>query len=169
VNILWQRHMVYYCCDSIRRLSKMNYINCDTKGQAVLYIQNVQFKTNLPSDLRDYRYCMHCGIDTRMHPIINSKDVNHCTALGDGLLNKKIVLSFGDKEKSGKSNESHSNYLDYYVFNLNSLDELNRIRKDNADYPIGTSLDYCPYCGYGYSFNREIQNTNFLIRSNYLA
>jgi hypothetical protein len=104
-----------------------------------------------------------------MHSIIVSKDVNHCTALGASLLNKKIVLSFGHKEKSGKSDESHSNYQDYYVFNLNSLDELNGIQKDDADYPIGTSLDYCPYCGYGYSINSEIQNTNFLVLSNYLV
>jgi hypothetical protein len=69
-------------------------------------------KTNIPSDLRDYRYCIHCGIDTRMHPIINSNDVNHCSTLGDGLLNKKIVLSFGQKRESGKSYETYSNYQD---------------------------------------------------------
>ena len=68
--------MVYYCCDSIRRLSKKNYINCDTNGQAVVYIQNVHFKTNLPSDQRDYRYCIHCGIDTRIVKDIFHKYVN---------------------------------------------------------------------------------------------
>ena len=74
-----------------------------------------------------------------------------------------------DKKKSGKSYEINSNYQDYYVFNLNSLNELNGIQKGDADYPIRTTLDYCPYCGYGYSINSEIQNTNFLIRMNYLV
>jgi hypothetical protein len=161
--------MIYYCCDSIRRLSKMNYIDCDTKGQAVVYLQNVNAKTNIPSVLRDYKYCIHCGIDTKMHPIINSKDVNHCTTLADGLLNKKIVLSFGKKEKSVKNDKTYSNYQDYYVFNLTSLNELNGIQEGDADYPIRTTLNYCPYCGYGYSINSEIQNTNFLIRMNYLV
>ncbi len=95
--------------------------------------------------------------------IIYSNDVNHCSTLGDGQLNKKIVLSFGQKEKSGKSDETHSNYQDYYVFNLNSLNELDGIQKGDGDYPIRTTLDYCPYCGDGYSVNSEIENTNFLI------
>ena len=59
-----------------------------------------------------------------MHSIINSNDVNHCSTLAGGLLNKKIVLSFGQKKQSGKSYETYSNYQDYYVFNLNSLNEL---------------------------------------------
>ncbi|HZA07827.1 MAG TPA: hypothetical protein VE619_08995 [Nitrososphaeraceae archaeon] len=148
----------------------MNYIDCDTKGQAIVYLQNVDVKTNIPSVLRDYKYCIHCGIDTRTHPIINSKkDVNYCTTLGEGLRNKKIALSFGKKEKSLKNDETYSNYQDHYVFNLTSLNELNKIQEGNADYPIRTSLDYCPYCGYGYSINSEIQNTNFLIRMNYLV
>lgn len=157
--------MIYYCCDSIRRLSKMNYIDCNTKGEAVVYLQNVHVKTNIPSDLRDYKYCIHCGIDTRMHPIIKSNDVNHCSTLGEGLLNKKIVLSFGHKKKSGKSYDN----LDYYIFNLNSLNELNRIQKDDAEYPVRTTLNYCPYCGYDYSVNSGIENTNFLIQMNYLV
>jgi hypothetical protein len=86
-----------------------------------VYLQKVHVKTNIPSDLRDYNYCIRCGIDTRMHSIINSNDVNHCSTLAEGLLNKKIVLSFGQKKKSGKSYETYSNYQDYYVFNLNSL------------------------------------------------
>jgi hypothetical protein len=157
--------MIYYCCDSIRRLSKMNYIDCNTKGEAVVYLQNVHLKTNIPSDLRDYKYCIHCGIDTRMHPIIKSNDVNHCSTLGEGLLNKKIVLSFGHKKKSGKSYDN----LDYYIFNLNSLNELNGIQKDDAEYPVRTTLNYCPYCGYDYSVNSGIENTNFLIQMNYLV
>jgi|SRR6185312_2018248 hypothetical protein len=161
--------MIYYCCDSIRRLSKMNYIDCDTKGRPVVYLQNVHFKTNLSSDLRNYRYCIYCGIDTRIHPIITSKDVNRCTALGEGLLNKKIVLSFGQKEKHRKSDNTYNNFQDCYVFNPNPLNELNEIRKNDIDYPIRTTLDYCPYCGYGYSVNNEIQNTTFLIRMNYLV
>ena len=157
--------MIYYCCDSIRRLSKMNYIDCNTKGEAVVYLQNVHLKTNIPSDLREYKYCIHCGIDTRMHPIIKSNDVNHCSTLGEGLLNKKIVLSFGHKKKSGKSYDN----LDYYIFNLNSLNELNGIQKDDAEYPVRTTLNYCPYCGYDYSVNSGIENTNFLIQMNYLV
>jgi hypothetical protein len=163
------RHMIYYCCDSIRRLNKMNYIDYDIKGRAVVYLQNVHVKTNIPSDLRDYKYCIHCGMDTRMHPMLNSKDFDHCNTLGDGLLNKKIALSFGQKKKCGKSDEMYSNYQDYYVFNLNSLNELNEIQKGDANYPIQITLDYCPYCGYGYSINSEIQNTTFLIRMNYLV
>jgi hypothetical protein len=115
--------------------------------------------------LRDYKYCIHCGIDTRMHPIIKSNDVNHCSTLGEGLLNKKIVLSFGHKKKSGKSYDN----LDYYIFNLNSLNELNGIQKDDAEYPVRTTLNYCPYCGYDYSVNSGIENTNFLIQMNYLV
>jgi len=68
--------MVFYCCDSIRRLCKMNYIDCNVKGQAVVYLQNVYVKTNIPYDLRGYKYCIRCGIDTRIHPIIKSNDVN---------------------------------------------------------------------------------------------
>jgi hypothetical protein len=143
----------------------MNYIDCNTKGEAVVYLQNVHLKTNIPSDLRDYKYCIHCGIDTRMHPIIKSNDVNHCSTLGEGLLNKKIVLSFGHKKKSGKSYDN----LDYYIFNLNSLNELNGIQKDDAEYPVRTTLNYCPYCGYDYSVNSGIENTNFLIQMNYLV
>ena len=161
--------MIYYCCDSIRRLSKLNYIDCDTNGQAVVYIQNVDVKTNIPSVLRDYKYCIHCGTDTRMHPIINSKDVDHCTTLRDDLLNKKIALSFGKKEKSTKNDQTYNNYQDHYVFNLTSLIVLNGIQKGDADYPVRTTLDYCPYCGYGYSISSEIQNTNFLIRMTYLV
>ena len=161
--------MIYYCCDSIRRLCKMNYIDRNTRGQAVVYLQKVHVKTNIPSDLRDYNYCIRCGIDTRMHSIINSNDVNRCSTLAEGLLNKKIILSFGQKKKSGKSYETYSNYQDYYVFNLNSLNELNGIQEGDADYPIRTTLDYCPYCGYGYSVNSEIENTNFLIQMNYLV
>jgi hypothetical protein len=104
-----------------------------------------------------------------MHSIINSNDVNHCSTLAEGLLNKKIVLSFGQKKKYGKSYKTYSNYQDYYVFNLNSLNELNGIEEGDADYPIRTTLDYCPYCGYGYSVNSEIENTNFLIQMNYLV
>src|SRR5215813_6049582 len=91
--------MVFYCCDSIRRLCKMNYIDCNKKGQAVVYLQNIHVKTNIPSDLRGYKYCIRCGIDTRIHPIIKSNDVDHCSTLGEGLLNNKIVLSFGHKKK----------------------------------------------------------------------
>lgn len=159
--------MIYYCCDSVRRLCKMNYIDCDTKGQAVLYLPKAHVKTNIPSDLRDYNYCIRCGIDARMHSIINSNDVNHCSTLAEDLLNKKIVLTFGQKKKSGKSYETYS-YQDYYVFNLNSLNELNGIQDGDADYPIRTTLDYCPYCGYGY-VNSEIENTNYLIQMNYLV
>jgi hypothetical protein len=161
--------MIYYCCDSIRRLSKMNYVDCDNKGRPVVYLQSVNVKTNITSDLRNYRYCIHCGRDTKIHPIITSKDANHCTALGDGLFDKKIVLSFGQKEKRRKNNDTYNNYQDCYVFNLNSLNELNEIQKDDTDYPIRTVLEYCPYCGYGYSINNEIQNTTFLIRMNYLV
>jgi len=161
--------MIYYCCDSIRRLCKMNYIDCSTKGQGVVFLQNVQVKTNIPFELRDYKYCIRCGVDTRVHPIIISNDVNHCSALGEGLLNRKIVLSFGQKKESGKSYETYSNYQDYYVFNLNSLNELNGIQKGDVDYPVRTTLDYCPYCGHGYSANSEIENTNFLIQMNYLV
>jgi len=143
----------------------MNYIDCNTKGQAVVYLQNVHVKTNISSDLRDYKYCIHCGIDTRKHPIIKSNDVNHCSTLGEGLLNKKIVLFFGRKKKSGKSYDN----LDYYIFNLNSLNELNGIQKDDAEYPVRTTLNYCPYCGYDYSVNGGIDNTNFLIQMNYLV
>ena len=102
--------MVFYCCDSIRRLCKMNYIDCNAKGQAVVYLQNVYVKTNIPYDLRGYKYCIRCGIDTRIHPIIKSNDVNHCNTLGEGL-----------------------------------------------------------YCGYDYSANSGIENTNFLIQMNYLV
>jgi len=158
--------MIYYCCDSIRRLCKMNYIDCDTKGRAVMYLQNVHVKTNIPFELRDYKYCIRCGIDTRMHPIIISNDLNDCSALAEGLLSKKIALSFGQKKESGKSYETHSKYQDYYVFNLNSL---KGIRKGDVDYPGRTTLDYCPYCGHGYSANSEIENINFLIQMNYLV
>jgi hypothetical protein len=143
----------------------MNYIDCNTKGQAVVYLQNVHVKTNIPSDLRDYKYCIHCGIDTRMHPIINSNDINHCSTLEEGLLNKKIVLFFGHKKKSEKGYDN----LDYYIFNLNSLNELNEIQKNDAEYPVRTTLNYCPYCGYDYSVDSGIDNTNFLIQMNYLV
>jgi hypothetical protein len=105
-----------------------------------------------------------------MHSIeINSNDVSCCTTLRDGLLNKKIALSFGQKEESEEKCQIYSNihHQDHYIFNLNSLDEL-EVQIDNANYPTRTSLDYCPYCGYGYSDNNEIQNSNFLILSNYL-
>ena len=161
--------MIYYCCDSIRRLCKMNYIDCDTKSQTVVYLQDVHVKTNIPFELRDYKYCIRCGIDTRMHPIIISNDLNDCSALAEGLVSKKIALSFGQKKESGKSYETYSNYQDYYVFNLNSLNELNGIQKGDVDYPVRTTLDYCPYCGHGYSANSEIENTNFLIQMNYLV
>jgi hypothetical protein len=143
----------------------MNYIDCNPKGQAVVYLQNVHVKTNIPSDLRDYKYCIHCGIDTRMHPIINSNDINHCSTLEEGLLNKKIVLFFGHKKKSEKGYDN----LDYYIFNLNSLNELNEIQKNDAEYPVRTTLNYCPYCGYDYSVDSGIDNTNFLIQMNYLV
>jgi hypothetical protein len=147
----------------------MNYIDCDTKSQTVVYLQNVHVKTNIPFDLRDYKYCIRCGIDTRMHPIIISNNLNDCSALAEGLVSKKIALSFGQKKESGKSYETYSNYQDYYVFNLNSLNEINRIQKGDVDYPVRTTLDYCPYCGHGYSANSEIENTNFLIQMNYLV
>ena len=163
--------MIYYCCDSIRRLSKMNYIDCNRRGQPIIYLQNVNVKTNLPFDLRNYNYCISCGIDTKKHPIrIDSNYVNCCTSLGDGLLNKKIALSFGRRgefKKNGYYVEDNA-HQDHYIFNLNSLDEL-RVQKYHADYHIQTSLDYCPYCGYGYSVKDEIQNANFLILSNYLV
>jgi hypothetical protein len=143
----------------------MNYIDCNPKGQAVVYLQNVHVKTNIPSDLRDYKYCIHCGIDTRMHPIINSNDINHCSTLEEDLLNKKIVLFFGHKKKSEKGYDN----LDYYIFNLNSLNELNEIQKNDAEYPVRTTLNYCPYCGYDYSVDSGIDNTNFLIQMNYLV
>jgi hypothetical protein len=143
----------------------MNYIDCNPKGQAVVYLQNVHVKTNIPSDLRDYKYCIHCGIDTRMHPIINSNDINHCSTLEEGLLNKKIVLFFGHKKKSEKGYDN----LDYYIFNLNSLNELNEIQKNDAEYPVRTTLNYCPYCGYDYSVDSGIDNTDFLIQMNYLV
>jgi hypothetical protein len=161
--------MIYYCCDSIRRLSKLNYIDCNAKGQAVVYLQNVHVKTNIPSDLRNYKYCIRCGIDTRIHPIIKSNGINHCSTLEEGLLNNKIVLSFGHKKKFGKSYDTYSNYQDYYVFNLNSLNELNEIQKDDVDYPIRITLDYCPYCSHGYSANGEIEYANFLIQMDYLV
>jgi hypothetical protein len=147
----------------------MNYIDCDTKSQTVVYLQNVHVKTNIPFDLRDYKYCIRCGIDTRMHPIIISNNLNDCSALAEGLVSKKIALSFGQKKESGKSYETYSNYQDYYVFNLNSLNEINRIQKGDVDYPVRTTLDYCPYCGHGYSANSEIENTTFLIQMNYLV
>lgn len=160
--------MIYYCCNSFRRLIKMNYVDCDAKGQPVVYLQNVHVKTDLTHDLRNYRYCIRCGIDTNIHPIITSKDVNYCAMLGDGLANRKIILSFGQKEKL-KSKDVYNNYQDHYVFNLVSLDELNRIQKGDMSDPIRITLDYCPYCGYGYSINNETQNIAFLFRMNYLV
>jgi hypothetical protein len=157
--------MIYYCCDSMRRLSKMNFIGHDHRGQAVIYLHNVHIESNLPSELRYYKYCIHCGKDTRMHPIeIDSKD---CTTLGRGLFNKKIVLYFGQKEKLRQ--DDRSNNQDHYIFNLASLSDLNSIPLDDANYPTEVCLDYCPYCGYGYSVTNETQNDNFLILSNYLV
>ena len=159
--------MIYYCCDSMRRLSKMNFIDHDHRGQAVIYLDNVHVKSNLPSELRYYRYCIHCGIDTRMHSIeIDSKD---CTLLGRGLFGKKILLHFGQKEKPIQNETNKNNNQDHYVFNPASLSDLNNIPLDDPNYPTEMCLDYCPYCGYGYSVTNETQNDNFLILSNYLV
>ena len=158
--------MIYYCCDSMRRLSKMNFIDHDHRGQAVIYLLNVHVESNLPSELRYYKYCIHCGIDTRMHPI--EIDSNDCTTLGRGLFNKRIVLYFGQKEEPGQ-NGINNNNQDHYVFNPASLSDLNSIPLDEANHPIGMRLDYCPYCGYGYSVTNDTQNENFLILSNYLV
>jgi hypothetical protein len=159
--------MIYYCCDSMRRLSKMDFIDHDHRGQAVIYLHNVHVESNLPLELRYYKYCIHCGIDTRMHPIeIDSKD---CTTLGRGLFNKKIVLYFGQKEKPRQNDGININNQDHYVFNPACLSDLNGIPLDEANYPTEMRLDYCPYCGYGYSVTNETQNANFLILSSYLV
>ena len=47
----------------------MNYIDCNAKGQGVVYPQNVYVKTNIPYDLRGYKYCIRCGIDTSNNQI----------------------------------------------------------------------------------------------------
>jgi hypothetical protein len=151
----------------MRRLSKMNFIDHDHRGQAVIYLHNVHVESNLSSELRYYKYCIHCGIDTRMHPI--EIDSNDCTTLGRGLFNKKIVLYFGQEEKPRKNDGINNNNQDHYVFNPASLTDLNSIPLDEANYPTEMRLDYCPYCGYGYSVTNEIQNDNFLILSNYLV
>ena len=159
--------MIYYCCNSMRRLSKMNFIDHDHRGQAVIYLHNVHVEPNLPSELRYYKYCIHCGMDTRIHPI--EIDSNDCTTLGRGLFNKKIVLYFGQEEKPRQNDGINNNNQDHYVFSPASLTDLNSIPLDEANYPTEMRLDYCPYCGYGYSVTNEIQNDNFLILSNYLV
>lgn len=159
--------MIYYCCNSMRRLSKMNFIDHDHRGQAVIYLHNVHVESNLPSELRYYKYCIHCGMDTRIHPI--EIDSNDCTTLGRGLFNKKIVLYFGQEEKPRQNDGINNNNQDHYVFSPASLTDLNSIPLNEANYPTEMRLDYCPYCGYGYSVTNEIQNDNFLILSNYLV
>lgn len=161
--------MIYYCCKSFRNLNEMNYIDTDNKGQPAVYLQSIQSKTKIPQELRHYRYCIHCGTNTSLHPITTLKEPNNCDRLGNDLINKKISLNFGQKKKNEKVIENFKDaYQDHYIFNLISLKELKEFQSNNEDHPVRTILDYCPYCGYGYSIKNEIQNTAFLIRMNYL-
>ncbi len=161
--------MIYYCCKSFRNLNKMNYIETDNKGQPAVYLQSIEAKTKIPQELMHYRYCIQCGIDTALHPITILKDPNKCDMLEKGLIHKEIALNFGQKEKYEKAKENYEDlHHDHYIFNLNSLTEINKTQSNISDYPLRTILNYCPYCGYGYSIKNEIQNTTFLIRMNYL-
>ena len=161
--------MIYYCCKSFRNLNKLNYIETDNKGQPAVYLQSIEAKTKIPQDLRHYRYCIGCGTDTALHPITILKDPNKCDMLKKGLIQKKIALNFGQKGMYEKAKENYKDLPhDHYIFNLNSLTEVKETQSNITDYPLRAILNYCPYCGYGYSIKNEIQNTTFLIRMNYL-
>src|SRR5438105_15738243 len=72
----------------MRRLDRMNYIR-DHKR----YLQRHSIiQTNLPIDLRKYRYCITCGLDVNEHPsnIDKSNETIKCTMLMDGLLGERI-------------------------------------------------------------------------------
>lgn len=55
--------MIYYCCNSLRRLDRMGYV-CDQE----IYLQRYSVPSNFPVDLRGYRFCIACGIEVRNHP-----------------------------------------------------------------------------------------------------
>jgi len=132
--------MIYYCCNSIRRLDRMNYIS-DHK----IYLQRHPTQTNLPIDLRKYRYCITCGLDVNEHPsnIDKSSETIKCTMLMDGLLGESI----NEKE---------------CVCNFNTMS------KQEINYPQSVRIDYCPYCGYSHTTDHTgIHINNFFLLAEY--
>ena len=143
--------MIYYCCNSMRRLDRMNYIS-DHK----IYLQRHSIiQTNLPIDLRKYRYCITCGLDVNEHPsnIDKSKEPIKCTMLMDGLLGERIAPR--------RTDDSSINEKEY-VCNFNTLP------KQEINYPQSVRIDYCPYCGYSHTTDHtSIHTNNFFLLAEY--
>lgn len=148
--------MIYYCCDSMRRLDRMGYV-----GDHKIYLQRCSVPSTLPIDLRGYRYCIACGVDVKKHPSNIAKPNGNirCTMLAEGLLNENIVHGQTDTISSNEN---------AYSYNLNTRDEVTKWSKQNINYPQSVRIDYCPYCGYAHiSDHASVHNENLFVLAEY--
>ena len=115
-------------CEHIEKLKAQGYVDGN-----LIYLQRVDVNTDFPEIYRIVYYCMYCGLTIKEH--FPSFNIN-CSRYGNSHLNEHFGLHIDGNT---------------YRFNLVTTDEYSTFKSDDSNYPVPTTVRFCPYC-------REQQN-----------
>ena len=111
-------------CEHIEKLKAHGYVD-----DSIIYLQKIEVNTDFPEIYRIAHYCLYCGLEIKDH--VPNFHVN-CSEYG----NAHLKDHFGP--------HIHGNT---YRFNLVTIYDNSTFRSDDPNYPIPTTIRFCPYCG----------------------
>ena len=111
-------------CEHIEKLKAQGYVD-----GSLIYLQRLEVNTDFPEIYRIAHYCLYCDLAIKEH--FPSFNIN-CSRYGNIHLNDHF----------GPHIDGNT-----YRFNLVTTDEYSTFRSDDSNYPVPTTVSFCPYCG----------------------